>query len=214
MERIIKKLNAEFLESWGFTFDGANWIHPNYTFKLAASNKEGTYMVIIPNVEIGKTPPPINSNTGLINLIMANSVDYIRKFMDGKKFISQSAQGEAMAKAMSDYLNFDKDLKFRLIGDQFGRMGLRPDNEYTHTLMTGFECEFRVTKVSYDDSDVESSEIIYYNPECISYNFLSQLFSDSEVRKVEIHDIKNDIWTPYFGTGLPKFIDDSGEKPN
>jgi len=213
MDKIIKKLNAEFLESWGFTFDGANWIHQNYSFKLAASNKEGTYMVIIPDAEIGQTPPPIESNTGLINLIMANSVDYIRKFMDGKKFISQTAQGEALAKAMSDYVGFDKNLSFRLIGDQFGRMGLHPDNEYTHTLMSGLECEFRITLVSDDDPEVESTDLVYFNPECISYNFLSNLFPDCEIRKVEIHDINNDIWTPYFGTGLPKFNDRNEDNP-
>lgn len=208
MDKIIKKLNSEFLESWGFTFDGVNWIHKNYTFSLTASNKEGTYMVNIPNAEIGQTPPPINSNTGLINLIMVDSVNYIRGFMEGKKFISQTAQGESMAKAMSDYLKFDQKLSFRLVSDQFGRMGLHPDNEYTHTMMSGLECEFRVTMYSYNDPEDEFTELIYFNPECISYNFLSQLFYKNEIKKVEIHDVTNDVWTPYFGTGLPKFSDE------
>lgn len=214
MDNIIKSLNSEFLESWNFTFDGVNWIHPNYCFKLTASNVKGTYMVIIDGVEIGQTPPPIKTNSGLLNLIMYDSVNYVQNYLKDKKFISNKAQGEAMAKAISEYLGFDTNLSFRLVEDQLGRMGLHPDNEYTYTLLTGYESKFEVTLMDPTDPEVNTVDYIYYHPECISFNFLRQLYPDCSIISVKIYDESNLVWTPFFGLGLPKIKEEVNKLAN
>lgn len=218
MEHIIKKLTRELLESWQFTYDGYYWVHENYPFKLINSNKPNTYMVFIEGAGIGQTPPPVETNSGLINLIMAFSESFIQKQLKDQKFLSPQAQGQALAKAMSDYLQFDQNIRMRLVLGAMGQGGLVPDNEYTHTLLSGLECEFKIlftqslslgNGVKGIGTVKSDEEIIYYNPECISYLFLESLFPNKTISKVLIKSTDKstgeDTWTSFFGCGLPKY---------
>lgn len=219
MEHIIKKLSRDLLEEWGFEYDGYYWVHRNYLFKLINSNVPNTYMVFIEGAGIGQTPPPVETNSGLLQLIMAFSEKFIQEQLKDQKFISPQSQGQALAKALSDYLQFDQNLRMRLVLGAMGQGGLVPDNEYTHTLLSGYECEFKVylNQVSTLGPGVKGinkptnrTETIYYNPECISYQFLESLFPGHIISKVEVVSTSNDgsdTVTPFFGCGLPKYKD-------
>lgn len=209
MKKIISKLTRELLEEWGFTYDGYYWVHFNYPFKLITANKPNTYMVEIEGAGIGQNPPPIETNSQLLQLIMNFSGLYLQSRMKDQQFLNQNIAGQFMAKTISEFLSFDKNLSFRLMMSAMGQGNLAPDNEYTHTLISGYECEFEVSMV---DSDGDKRvETIYYNPECISYPFVSSLFEDCEVTSISIVsriDTEVEV-TPFFGCGLPKVM----EKP-
>lgn len=206
MEHIIKALNQQLLQDWGFTYDGFYWLHKNFIFKLQNTNKEGTYLAEIEGVPAGQNPPPLSNNSHLMQLIIQTAQVYIQNELKNKTFLNASAQGKAIAEIVSNYLDFEPRLHFRLAPDPSGMgMGLMPEDEFTYTLISGYECEFRVVYESKEGG--LSTEILYYNPECISYGFLKQLHEDAEPVKVHIvgkDKEGNEELTSFFGCGIPK----------
>lgn len=206
MERIVKTLSNEILTEWGFHFDGFYWIKSDLPIKLQKGN-DGKYIVQIENVPIGQNPPPIDTNSKLIQLILAFAGNYIQMKVKDKKFLNQKAQGMAIANALSEFMNFDKNIRMRLSMGNMGQGGLTPDNEYTHTLISGIELEFHVIHENKENGP--ALDVIYYNPECISYNFLRSLFNDDEIKSVSVIGIDEKgekVETPFFGCGLPKMM--------
>lgn len=200
MEHIIKPLNSDLFTKWGFKFDGYYWTREYCPFKLCASNKDGVYMVILDQAKPGQTPPPISNNGQLLQLLAQVSGLYIHEHMKDQTFFNAKAQGEYMAKLMSDYFQFDQNLKFRL-SPAPGGLGLEPDNEYTATLMSGNESTF---KVKWSDG---TEELLYYHCTVVSYSFLRDLKGMAPEMVWVISSEGEE--TPFFGCGLPRLVDPS-----
>lgn len=202
MEHIIKPLDSKLLGSWGFEFDGYYWLKQHVPFKLTASNKPNTYMVVLENASPGQTPPPIETNSQLLQMLCQTIGLYIHHKLKDQNFISPKLHGMAVAKAASEFFQFDQNLKFRL-SPAPGGLGLSPDNEYTETIMGGLEVEFIV---EWSDG---TEEYMYYSPTAISFNFLKSLKnSEVEPKMVWVTEVDGSR-TPFFGCGMPKIIEES-----
>lgn len=212
MEHIIKKLDRNLLTDWGFTYDGSYWIHKNYAFKLQLTKAKLTtgeevdvYGLTAP--EIGLVKPIIVNNNGILfQIIVQEFNNYIHKKLKDSKFLNNTAKLNSIKSAKEEYFSFDSDLDMVIqntpVANQV-QLSLVPNNEYTHTLLSGIECNFKIDLKS--ESELKS-EILYYNPTCISYQFIKSKFPNYDIVGVFILDRDNN-WEPFYGSGIPKIED-------
>lgn len=199
MEKIIRELNSDVLESMGFHFDGAYWVSTNIPLRLQ-SNGDGTYLVSIGDPHAGLPiglgeQPSIRSNHQLLLLMVNLSQPYIQSRLQNYGNIPDPAILLKLINGIiNEYLNLPSSspIKLRALPAPQG-IQIEPDNEETMTLMSGIMCEFTV---QYDDGE----ELIYVDPTAMSYDYIKRLYPDREPIKVYVSN--EDSKVPFFGVGI------------
>lgn len=205
MEPIIKPLNSDLLTKFGFTYDGYYWNNPMVPFRLVKADKEGTYMVDIENAPIGSTPPPISSNSQLLQLFMKTVPAYFEVMFTQMKMDPATAMPWMFQSMLNRFMKFDESLDIKVVVQKVGDgIALVAGNEVTHTLITGIQCEFDV-----DLADVHTDEItherIFINPECMSYDYLNSIIPEGKVvLAVKIMLNESGEFVPFYGVGYHK----------
>lgn len=200
MERIIKELNSEILESLNYSFDGFYWVHPVNPIKLQSTDVEGTYIVILDGGDITNNPDPVKSNTDLLRLIVALVQPYIQAHMQNASMNNIPVDSMFLTNILKQYFDFrDERIKFRVGFSQVG-LNLAPENEFTFTLLEGLQCEFKVIYSKGPDSE-NIVEAIYTHPQCMSTRYLKSLFGDDIVIK-QLSVLSEDGFEPFYGIGL------------
>lgn len=193
MDHILKDIDQNLLQQWGFSFDGSNWSHPNYPFKLT-KNSNGYLLVL----QDGSTSPhPITTATELLISITQSVPYYLSKVGGNQKFLNKEAEMQRLASLLSDFFNFDPNIKFGMHLDQNGNGALAPGNAYTLTLMSGSEATF---KVIHGNKNKAVTDIVYLNPTAMGYHVLKNMFND-DIISVQIQ-CNDDSWEPFFGIGI------------
>lgn len=198
MDHIIKKLDSKILQAWGFNYDLAYWTHPNYKFKLQLGN-DGYTVFIMTGIDQANTLN-IHSNGELFGLITQQFQPYLNTKLSESKFLNQESQLKFINETIKQYFSFDENISMALQISPVG-LGLMPNNEYTHTLISGLECIFKI--ILKNKSGEVTEDTLYYHPNCISYGFLKELYPDCEIEAVKIQAV-DDNWEPFYGTGIPR----------
>jgi len=192
MDHIIKDLDSNLLQQWGFEFDGANWTHKNYPFSLTSTN-DG----YLPVLKDGSSDlHPIKSATALLQLIVRVAPYYLQLHSD-TQLLNKEAELQRLANLLQDYFKFDPNLKFGMHLDPSGNGALGPANAYTLTLLNGSEATFKVT---HGTKSKIVEDIVYLHPTAMGYPVLKKMFND-EIISVKI-ECSNGEWEPFFGVGI------------
>lgn len=203
--KINQELTREFLQSHGIHFDGAFWVNDKCPFRLTATDVPNNWLVTIPELPVGvQQPEPIRDYKGLMYLYLAVLPGYIGKSQQGKNFLSENAKVQNFIELMNGFFSFDKNLSFSLNITQMGVQVL-PNNEYTHTIMSGNESSFIAL-------DHDANTIIEFSiaPECVSYDYVFGLIKkikpELEDYRINLRSILkiNDDGSKdlFFGAGL------------
>lgn len=193
MEKIISKLNSDLIKSLGFDFDGYYYIYPKCPILKLVATAEDAFLVEIEGAAVGQNPPPITTNTQLYQLLVTLFGWYLENSLKNRLTpLTEENQEEELNRYMTEYFAFDSKLKFKFTGQ-----GLIPSDEYTYTVMSGIEVEFKV----YFDFEMKEFESLSINPDCISYNYLKKRF-DKSPKAVKVIQ-KDGLEYPFFGMGIP-----------
>lgn len=212
LQRIIMPLTRDFLQSHGVKFDGAFWVNEILPFRLTASQTLNTWMVTIPNLPANiQQPSPISNYSDLIRLMLSLCPAYLQKTVQDLRplGLNQEQTMQKIVEAFAKLFTFDNCIRFNL---QFGPQGfgINPGNEYTHTLLVGRECEFKVVYQVLDDNKSRDMDTFEFTmaPECVSLDFIcTQLGAilgvgvDIKITSVEIVD-ENNEYKPFYGAGI------------
>lgn len=192
MEHIIKELNSELLQSWNFKFDGSRW--NNKYVPLSLQKTESGYLPVLDGAPEMQC---ITTNSQLLRILSQLLPYYVMQHSE-EQCLNQEAEMERVTKLISEYFDFDSELKFSMHLDSAGQGALEPANEYTLTILSGIEASILVTHQHGDEIIVDE---IYYSPVSISYKMLKKLFNNDAILTVQIRNNDGTL-VPFFGVGL------------
>lgn len=200
MNHIIEVINNKLLNKWGFEYKDMYWVHNNYEFRL--QKKDDYYIAFLKTID-GYKPQNIKTNGQLLMLITSNFSIYLTRELQSVNLINTNARTKFINDKIKEYFSFDKNLEFYISQGPMG-IGLSPNNEYTYTMISNIECIFKVTTVDKNGDDKVNDDI-YYNPSCISLEFLKSLYPDELIKNVIVMTA-DDSWEQFFGVGIPKAV--------
>lgn len=189
MDKIIVPLSSKILEQFKFHYDGRYWVNPLVPFTLIKSKDEEGYDVIS---NVSQMPKKLISNCDTLKLLLALVNYHLNK---NKDVITKDPN--KIASLVEDYFQYG-DPNIKLILDVKDKLIINPANEYTMTLMQGYQCKFKVTGTNQNNETL--TEDVYVLPDCMSYRYARYITGFQSITSIEV-EATTDNYEPFFGVG-------------